>query len=313
MTLSALAIAGPTACGKSDIALQVATATNGEIVNVDSGSVYCDMDIGTAKPTPVMRAAVRHHLLDVCPPNESFDAGKFCRLATKAIRDIQARGKLPILTGGTMMYFRALTAGLHQLPPSPPAVRQAIQKDWHTMGAAAIYQRLKALDATTAARLALTDKQRITRALEIVTATGKPLSAWLADDKPVPQLDARFVLLIPSDRKQLRQRIATRLEKMFTGGLVEETQQLIERWKLLPTAPPLRLAGYCQAAAFLRGEINNNTMRDKAYYATCQLAKRQLTWLRHWPNTPTTVDPFSGCASARLMQLTTTITKTPKT
>ena len=296
-----LALAGPTACGKSNFALRLAEAFSGEIISIDSGAVYCGMDIGTAKPDSAMQARIRHHLIDVCAPNEDFNVGRFCQLVTAAVQDIQSRGRRPILAGGTMMYYQALSQGLHEMPTPSAAVRQQVREQMKKHGAAAMYQKLAAVDAAAAAKLSPTDTQRLGRAWEILTATGKPLSAWLAGQKRPLLPNLHFVLLLPSERMMLRQAIGRRLDNMFAAGLVEETRQIINRWHLPPAATPLRLAGYRQAAAFLRGEINAADMRRQAYFATCQLAKRQMTWLRRWPNEAIILDPFDRQATARML------------
>lgn len=295
-----LALAGPTACNKSALALALADVINGEIISVDSGAVYRGMDIGTAKPAAAARAAVRHHLIDVCAPDELFSAGVFCRLARAAAADIAGRGKTPILTGGAMMYYRALREGLHDFPPTAAAARAQIRRDLRRYGAAAMHQKLAAIDSQTAARVAPTDSQRIGRALEVTAAAQQPMSDLLAGQKSSP-LKFSAIVLMPAERQQLRDSIGGRLRRMFADGLLQETQAIIKQFALTAESPPLRMAGYRQAAAFLRGEYDEAEMKKRAYYATCQLGKRQLTWLRHWPPSLAVIDPFGGKVEAQVL------------
>ncbi len=299
--LNAIVIAGPTACGKSEAALAVAKTIGGEIVSVDAGAVYREMDIGTAKPPAQWRREVRHHLLDVRNPDERFDAGAFCALARAAAEDIAAREKTPVFAGGTMMYFRALRERLHELPAVPQSAREEIARQMRELGAAKMHEELKKADPQSAEKIETKDRQRISRALEVFRATGKPLSEWTDGARPPPFLRLRAALFLPADRALLRQRIGERLQKMFAEGLAEETRAVVRKWKLPPSAQSLRLAGYRQASAFLRGELSEKEMRERAFFATCQLAKRQFSWLRAWDGAELILDPFADNSRARLL------------
>ena len=261
--IDALALAGPTAVGKSHLALTLAQKINGEIVSVDAGAVYRDMNIGSAKPSPAAQRMTPHHLLDVRNPDESFNVGDFCRLALAAADDIRKRAKAPLFVGGTMMYYKALREGLHDLPPASPPMRAALNEEIKNRGLPAMHAELMQLDENTAKILQANDGRRIGRALEVFRITGKPLSLWLKEKRRLLPLRLHAVLLMPSDRRLLRARIGERLNGMFADGLVEETDSVIRRFQLPPTAHVLRLVGYKQAAAFLRGETDEMTMRKK--------------------------------------------------
>jgi len=297
--MNAVALVGPTACGKSQLALSVAERINGEIISVDSGAVYCGMDIGTAKPTAAMRARVPHHLLDVAAPDAPYNVGKFHAAATAAAADITARGNIPLFVGGSMMYFNALLRGLSAAPPLPEAIGEAVRKQLETDGAAAVHAALKRVDATTAARIGVNDKQRLHRAYGVYLATGKPPTFWR--QKKSPPLSLRLLALAPVNRALLRQRIHQRLQHMWADGLKEETRALLNTWQLPPTAPPLRMAGYRQATAHLLGNTDAEEMQTRAYYATCQLAKRQLTWLNQWQCRR--IDPLANDAFEQIMAI----------
>ncbi|MGI9306293.1 MAG: tRNA (adenosine(37)-N6)-dimethylallyltransferase MiaA [Gammaproteobacteria bacterium] len=299
--MRALALAGPTASGKSDFAPALAAALNGEIISVDSGAVYREMNIGTAKPPPAVRAQTPHHLIDVANPDENFNAGKFCRLAAAALTEITARGKLPIFAGGAMMYFHAFSRGLHDFPPPSMPLRAKLREELRRLGAPAMHRRLAQLDPAAAAKIAPSDSQRIARALEIIGAANAPLSQLQSRPKTSPP-DISFILLMPADRAQLRRAIDSRLQNMFAEGLVKETETAAKKYNLAPDSPPLRMAGYRQAAAFLRGETDEEEMKKRAYYATCQLAKRQMTWLKKWQPAPNFIDPFALEAEKKIMK-----------
>lgn len=298
--MHALALAGPTACGKSDFAMHIAAA-GGEIISADSGAVYQKMDIGTAKPNAAARAQIPHHLIDVRAPDENFNAGIFCRLSTAAAADILARGKIPLLAGGTMMYFYALQNGMHRLPEIDAATRATVREDMQKQGARAMHNRLAKLDPEAAQKIAPNDSHRIARGLEIVAAAGRPFSAWAAEEKPPPPLRLSFIFLVPESREMLRARIGARLDGMFARGLVEETRAVMEEFNLRADSPPMRLAGYRQAAAHLGGAYNAAEAQKRAYYATCQLAKRQMTWLRNWRGAAQKIDPFANGAAKKIL------------
>ncbi len=273
---------GPTASGKTAAALAFAAKHATEIVSVDSALVYRTMDIGTAKPTPDERARVPHHLIDIREPTEAYSAADFRADALQAIGDILARGRVPLLVGGTMLYYKALTQGLNDLPSADPEVRAALESDAAREGWPALHARLASVDPITAARLAPNDAQRIQRALEVFLLTGQPMSALLTASQRAHDLPYRFVpiALEPSDRALLHTRIAQRFDAMLEAGFVDEVGKLRARGDLHPSLPSMRCVGYRQAWEYLDGAIDYATMRDKGIFATRQLCKRQLTWLR---------------------------------
>lgn len=284
----AVAIMGPTASGKTGAALEIARRRPCEIISVDSALVYRGMDIGTAKPTAEELAAAPHHLIDIIDPTQSYSVMQFRDDALRLVQDIQGRGALPLLVGGTMLYFKALRDGLDDLPRADPALRAELDRDAAELGMPALHARLAALDPPTAARLKPNDSQRIQRALEVIRLTGQPMSALLAKAPPA-DLPFRLlpIALEPSDRAQLHARIAARFDAMLAapgGGLLEEVRRLRARGDLHPELPSMRCVGYRQAWEYLDGEIDQPALRDKGIAATRQLAKRQLTWLRSMPD-----------------------------
>lgn len=276
---------GPTASGKTAAALAFAAKHATEIVSVDSALVYREMDIGTAKPTPDERAQVPHHLIDIREPTEAYSAADFRADALQAIGDILARGRVPLLVGGTMLYYKALTQGLNDLPSADPEVRASLEADAAREGWPALHTRLASIDPITAARLAPNDAQRIQRALEVFMLTGQPMSALLMASERDDELPYRFVpiALEPSDRSVLHARIAQRFDAMLEAGFVDEVRRLRARGDLDQGLPSMRCVGYRQAWEYLDGTIDYATMRDKGIFATRQLCKRQLTWLRSMP------------------------------
>jgi tRNA dimethylallyltransferase len=281
-----IGLAGPTAAGKTAIALNLAEDWPLEIVSVDSALVYRGMDIGTAKPTPEERACVPHHLIDILDPAESFSAGRFVALAGELIADIRRRGRLPLLVGGTMLYFRALIDGLAALPVADPALRAEIDAEAALVGWPAMHARLAEVDPVSAGRLAANDAQRIQRALEVWRASGQTLSSLQAQGSGAPArpIRHRLIALEPVSRGWLHQRIALRFEAMLGAGLIAEVQALRRRTDLQPSLPALRCVGYRQAwealDAGLEGTALNRQVLERGSAATRQLAKRQLTWLR---------------------------------
>ncbi len=273
---------GPTASGKSAAALEVARHLPVEIVSVDSAQVYVGMDVGTAKPSPAERAAVPHHLIDIVSPAEAYSAARFVADANRLIAEIGARGRLPLLVGGTMLYAHALMRGLHELPSADPAVRAALADEGRRLGWPAMHARLAAIDPASAARLAPNDAQRIQRALEIHAQSGRTMSEWLADGgRQRPDAHAFVVVsLEPADRGQLHRLIAERLDRMFADGLIDEVAALRARGDLDPALPSMRCVGYRQTWEYLDGRCDRVALRERAVAATRQLAKRQLTWLR---------------------------------
>jgi tRNA dimethylallyltransferase len=275
----AILLLGPTASGKSALAMRLAERMPLEIVSVDSAQVYRGMDIGTAKPSAADRATVPHHLIDIRDPSEPYSAADFVRDATAAIRDIRARGKVPLLVGGTMLYAKALREGLSELPSADPQVRARIEADAREQGWPALHKRLARIDPATAARLKPNDSQRIQRALEVYETSGKPMSALLAAGK-APALSLTMIALLPTDRAELHRRIAQRFDAMLDAGFVDEVRALYSRGDLHLDLPSMRSVGYRQAWRFLEGQCTFDELRAAGIAATRQLAKRQCTWLR---------------------------------
>lgn len=276
----AIFLMGPTASGKTRLAVELAQALNGEIISVDSALVYRGMDIGTAKPTSDERRGITHHLIDILDPSEAYSTGQFRSQALALMADISLRGKLPVLVGGTMLYFNALSGGLATLPEADPSIRAQLDADLAIYGKEALHQRLAAVDPQAAARIHPHDPQRIQRALEVYAISGKPLSSFFAD--PQDALPYRLVKLVisPPDRKILHAMIAERFMAMLKAGFLEEVAVLHQRGDLHEKMPAIRAVGYRQAWSYLQGEIDQATMTEKAIVATRQLAKRQFTWLR---------------------------------
>ena len=278
---------GPTASGKSALALVLAERLNGEIVTTDSAQVYRGMNIGTAKPGVTDRARIPHHLIDIIDPTQRYSAAQFTRDAHACVAQIRARGKTPILSGGTMLYFKALTEGLSALPHADADVRAELDRRALTEGWPALHAELARVDAVTAARLAPTDAQRIQRALEVHRLSGQPISLLQGKrNTTVGMLGPTIAIaLVPSERAQLHAAIAERFRAMLDAGLVDELRGLRERYALDPDLPSMRCVGYRQAWQFLDGAINYAQLFDLGVAATRQLAKRQLTWLRSTPAT----------------------------
>ena len=282
----AVLLMGPTASGKTACALALARHLPVEIVSVDSALVYRDMDIGTAKPDAAERAACPHHLIDLISPEEAYSAARFCEDARRLMAEISARGRLPLLVGGTMLYYKALRDGLSELPEADPELRRAIEDAAARDGWPVLHAELARLDPDAAARLAPHDAQRIQRALEIVRLTGAPLAEAYAR-RAAAVATHRFipVALTPSDRSVLHARIAQRFDAMLAAGFVEEVETLRRRYVLTPEMPSMRCVGYRQALEYLEGRVDHATFRDKGIFATRQLAKRQITWQRNFRDT----------------------------
>ncbi|GJL74242.1 MAG: tRNA dimethylallyltransferase [Nitrosomonas sp.] len=277
----AIFMMGPTASGKSQIALEIAERFPVEIVSVDSAQVYRFMDIGTAKPDQATLARIPHHLVNLIDPTGNYSAAQFCSDALDAMRDITRRGKIPLLVGGTMLYFQALLNGLSFLPAADSKLRAAIEKNAKMLGWPAMHARLRELDAESAARIKSTDSQRIQRALEVCMLTSRPMSEILRMPRKI-DLPYRVIKLAlqPSDRNRLHQRIATRFENMLRQGLIDEVSFIRRQFAVGPELPSMRCVGYRQAWLYLEKEINLQELSAKGVAATRQLAKRQLTWLR---------------------------------
>jgi tRNA dimethylallyltransferase len=272
---------GPTASGKTALAFEIADRFPVDIVSVDSAQVFRDMDIGTAKPDAATLARYPHRLIDLISPEERYSAARFREDALREMAAITAAGRLPLLVGGTMLYFKALRQGLADLPEADPELRAALDREAAQHGWPALHAQLAALDPATAARLAPTDAQRIQRALEVVRLTGRPLAESLAAQAPAP-LPYRILplALLPSDRAVLHERIARRFDEMLLAGLVDEVRMLRGKYRLSADLPSMRCVGYRQVWAMLEGEFPAAEMRDRGIYATRQFAKRQITWLR---------------------------------
>lgn len=271
-------IMGPTASGKTSLAIEAAKALNGEVISVDSALVYSDMDIGTAKPSLEEQDGIKHHLIDIISPELAYSVADFISDVETVIKDIIARGKQPILAGGTMMYFNALINGLNQLPAADSDLREKISQ----MDLKTVHAELKKVDEKSASRINESDGQRLTRALEVYLVSGKSLSYWQAKEKQ--KLPFRFTQfsIMPAQRSTLHKQIQLRFDQMLANGFVNEVENLLASYTLHPDMPSMRSVGYRQVWQFLRGEYNASEMRERGIIATRQLAKRQLTWLRSW-------------------------------
>jgi len=293
---------GPTASGKTAVALELTRVLPCEVVSVDSALVYKGMDIGTAKPDAETLRAVRHHLIDIIEPHESYSAARFRDDALAAMREITERGKIPLLAGGTMLYFQALVEGLNELPEADPMIRLVIDTMAQEQGWGAVHEKLRELDPATAARLEPTDAQRVQRALEIYYITGKTMGELLQKPRYVyfPYAPIQ-IALVPEDRAGLHRRIEARFDAMLQKGLVKEVAGLREDYGLEPTMPSMRCVGYRQAWQHLNGELDLTGLRDQGIAATRQLAKRQLTWLRSMEGV-TVFDCLADDVAARVLE-----------
>ena len=316
-TLPCIAIAGPTASGKTAGALAVAAALAPrmpvEIISVDSALVYRGMDIGTAKPTPAELAAVPHHLIDIRDPLQAYNAGEFVEDATRLMAEIRARGALPLLVGGTMLYFKALVDGIDAMPSADPAVRAQIEARAAELGWSALHAELAQIDPITAARVAPADSQRIQRALEVWQVSGQPLSSFHTTktiaNSASPISPGALFSLEPQDRPWLQARIALRFDAMLAEGLVDEVRGLRARGDLHPDLPSMRCVGYrqtweeldVQASQPTGTPLNLGLLRERGLAATRQLAKRQITWLRSMPQRQVIACDAPG-ATAQLVQ-----------
>ena len=277
----AILLMGPTASGKTAVAVQLATTLPCEIISVDSALVYKGMDIGTAKPDAATLKRAPHHLINIIEPHESYSAARFRDDALTLMREITERGNIPLLVGGTMLYFKALVEGLNELPAADPVIRLVIETMAEEEGWPAVHEKLRKVDPETAARLEPNDAQRIQRALEIYYIAGKSMTDLLKKPKYVyfPYTPMRIALL-PGDRAVLHQRIAQRFDTMLAAGLVDEVRALRDDYALEPDMPSMRCVGYRQAWDHMSGKISRDELREQGIAATRQLAKRQLTWLR---------------------------------
>ena len=299
-----LCIVGPTGAGKTHLAMALAEYAKSmgrtvELISMDSALVYRGLDIGSAKPTKAEQAAVQHHLIDILEPTESYSAARFANDAKRLCEEIRGRGNIPVVVGGTMLYWRAWAYGLSTLPPADPEIRARLDEQGKSIGWPAMHFELAKVDPVTAARLQPNDSQRVQRALEVYEITGKPMSELLADS---PSEDGRegsaipewidLISLEPSDRSRLHQNLEKRFNEMLVGGLLEEVKLLRENPSLHGDLPAVRSVGYRQVWEYLSGEIDQTEMRYKALAATRQLGKRQLTWLRAIAGRKT-FDPFN--------------------
>ena len=277
----AIFLMGPTASGKTGVAVELARQLPIEIVSVDSAQIYRGMDIGTAKPDAATLAATPHHLIDILEPHESYSAARFRDDATTAMREITERGHIPLLTGGTMLYYKALTEGLSELPEADPAIRMVLDTMAEETGWPGVHAKLARVDPETAARLAPNDAQRIQRAMEVYLIANKPMSEILKKPKywHFPYTPVKLAL-VPSDRAVLHARIAQRFEAMLELGLIGELRKLRQEYALDTDMPSMRCVGYRQAWDYLDGKLTLTGLREQGIAGTRQLAKRQLTWLR---------------------------------
>ena len=277
----AIFLMGPTASGKTELAVQLAQQLETEIISVDSVLVYKGMDIGTAKPTVEERKGIPHHLIDILDPADIFSTGRFRKLALQLMEDISSRGKVPILVGGTMLYFNALFNGLASLPEANPEIRKKLDEELLANGKETMHARLKSVDPVSAERIHPNDPQRVQRALEVYQLSGKPMTQFFteAQQNQIPYRQIKLIVA-PEDRKQLHEKIALRFKLMIELGLIEEVNALYQRGDLTEKMPSIRAVGYRQAWSYLQRVYDLDTMIEKAIIATRQLAKRQFTWLR---------------------------------
>lgn len=277
----AILLMGATASGKTSLALELADRFPCSLISVDSALVFKDMNIGTAKPDAKTLARYPHDLVDLITPEESYSAARFCQDAHRAMAQAVSVGKIPLLVGGTMLYFKALLHGLADLPQADAALRSALDEEAAAKGWPALHARLAELDPVTAARLKIHDAQRIQRALEVCLMTGRPMSAYLNEQKREYSLPYRVlpIGLLPSERGVLHERIATRFTEMLDKGLIEEVAALRQRYTLHPDLPSMRCVGYRQVWDWMEGSFPRHELADRGIFATRQLAKRQITWI----------------------------------
>ena len=278
-----LCLIGPTASGKTALAVELVQRFRLEIVSIDSAMIYRGMNIGSAKPDAETLAKAPHHLIDILDPTEAYSAAQCCEDVNALCNAIIQRGHVPLLTGGTMMYFNALQQGLSSLPEANALVRKALLNQATEHGWAYMHNRLAEVDPVSAARIHPNDTQRIQRALEVFTVTQTPLSTLWDETKPAPSFRFMNLVIMPKDRSWLHERVAVRFQQMLADGLIDEVAQLIKTWSLTTTHPSMKSVGYRQVFSYLQDEYDEKTLADKGIAATRQLAKRQLTWLRHWP------------------------------
>jgi len=284
---------GPTACGKTYLAIQLMQQFPIEVVSVDSAMVYRGMDIGTAKPDRKILQNFPHHLIDIREPWETYSAADFCQDANTIIEDILSRRKIPLLTGGTMLYFKALQQGLSELPSSDPDIRRQILEEASQKGWTAMHEKLSTIDLKAALRIHPNDPQRIGRALEVYAITGKTLTEHF--EKPLKSDENHYqsIVLLPSDRKKLHKNIETRFHQMLSEGWADEVKTLLSDERITLESSCMRTVGYRQIGMYLQGKISYDRMISQGVAATRQLAKRQMTWLRPWPKA-VFLDPYES-------------------
>jgi tRNA dimethylallyltransferase len=296
---TALFLMGPTASGKTALAIELCQRFACDIISVDSALIYRDMDIGTAKPTPQEQALAPHRLIDILDPLQSYSVAEFRRDALAAMHDIHSRGRTPLLVGGTMLYFKSLIDGLSPLPESDQTIRQEIENQANQFGWQYLHDKLQAIDPESAQRIHPNDPQRLMRALEVFALTQQSMTSLMAQKSaPIPFQIKQFSIA-PTDRHVLHQRISQRFDEMLSLGFEAEVHKLRQRGDLHLNLPSMRCVGYRQMWQYLDGDFNESEMRDKGIAATRQLAKRQLTWLRSWAD----VCPLDTFAKDNLTQV----------
>lgn len=280
-----ICILGITASGKTDLAINLAQRFPIDIISVDSAMVYRNMDIGTAKPTKQQQALAPHRLIDICDPAENYSAGQFCLDAHREINAIIAAGRVPLLVGGTMLYFNLLQKGFHQFPGANAAVRESIDLEAEKIGWAAMHKKLVKYDPDSAKSIHPNDSQRIQRALEVLYATGSTMTTVQQQQKWItPAFETINIIIAPKDRSLIHQRIEKRFEAMLENGLLKEAELLYQRGDLNENMPSMRMVGYRQLWRYFAGSYRYEEMRERAIIATRQFAKRQYTWLNQWPD-----------------------------
>lgn len=274
---------GPTAIGKTDLACELLRHFPFEIISIDSAMIYQDMNIGSAKPDADLLAQAPHHLINILSPEETYSAAQACNDVARCAHEIEARGHIPLLVGGTMLYFRALQQGLSSLPTADPKIRDELIRQAEELGWEALHQHMAKIDPEAAQRIHPNDTQRIIRVLEVFALTHRPLSVWQKTTQPATAQQFINLILMPEDRHQLHERIARRFKMMIEQGLIEEVQFLQQKYSVTASHPSMRCVGYRQVWEFIHEHGDLNLLIDKGTAATRQLAKRQMTWLRHWP------------------------------
>ncbi|MES2217192.1 MAG: tRNA (adenosine(37)-N6)-dimethylallyltransferase MiaA [Pseudomonadota bacterium] len=307
-----ICLMGPTAAGKTQLAVELVARFGMDIISVDSAMVYRGMDIGTAKPDAAILQAAPHRLINILDPAEAYSAAAFRNDALREIADIVAHQRIPLLTGGTMLYFSVLQKGLSKLPAADVALRKRLTADANSQGWDAMHERLKQVDVTAAARIHPHDAQRIQRALEVHELTGKSLTEWQAlEVELLSEYEVINLAVAPADRAVLHARIAQRFEEMLASGFVDEVRDLFERGDLTLELPSIRSVGYRQVWEYLLGQYDYAEMCLKGVAATRQLAKRQLTWLRQWPTPVEWFDSMAPDLSEQVVRYLQEVTPQP--